>query len=210
MRKTLTYPSFVIASLLVILIFVTAKTYTQLGIAVLLYLPLAFFALKVFPRKAWRKGLSIEFPAIKPAQKTEVQKVEVKKERVEIADIDKRAFLKLIGAAGLSFFIFSLINRRADALFFGRAGGSGTTTTQDSTGKIIDPAERQPTDGYKISEVDDNVITYYGFINKDGAWFIMREDTDTRSFRYAKGDSRFPTNWSKREQLKYDYFHNTF
>ena len=118
---------------------------------------------------------------------------------MEVADIDKRAFLKLIGATGISFFLFSLLGRRVEVPFFGRAVESGTN-----------PVEGQPTDGYKISEIDDNTITYYGFTNKDGAWLIMREDTEASSFRYVKGDLEFSGNWSNRENLKYDYFHEVF
>lgn len=202
MRKTVTYPSFLVVGFLVAMIFVTAQNYTQLGVAVALYMLLAYFALKIFPRKAWKT------PTIAIQSETKSAR---KAESVEITDIDKRAFLKLIGAAGISFFLFSLIGRRMPGFLGGAQGvGNGTTTIQDGDGKTISPAERQPTDGYKISEIDDDVITYYGFINKDGAWLIMKEDTDGSSFRYAKGDGGFPSNWTRRENLKYDYFYNVF
>ena len=44
LRKSLTYSSFVAAGVLVVFAFVTAKTYAQLGLAVVLYPLLAFFA----------------------------------------------------------------------------------------------------------------------------------------------------------------------
>lgn len=129
-----------------------------------------------------------------------------------IADIDKRVFLKLIGGVGLSLFIFSLFNKKAETLFFKNAPGviTGTVALEDGTGKKIDPARNQPTDGFSIAEIDDSIITYYGFTNKDGAWFVTREDTETGSFRYARGESNFPHNWTNRENLKYDYFNNVF
>lgn len=201
MRKTVTYPSFVIVSFLVILIFVTAQSYTQLGVAVVLYILLAYFALKIFPRKAWKTPVIAIQSAAKSARKAEP---------VEVTDIDKRAFLKLIGAAGISFFFFSLIGRRVPGFMGGTTTGNGVTMLQDPGGNTINPAQHHPTDGYKIAEIDDDATTYYGFTNKDGAWLIMKEDTDTSSFRYAKGDSSFPTGWSRRERLSYDYFYNVF
>lgn len=207
MGKTLTYSGFAIASLFIILAFVTAKTYTQLAIAVILYPALAYFALKILPRKTRKAGaFTIKIPA-RSAQKVE----EVRREKVEVADIDKRTFLKLVGAAGLSFFIFSLLGRRVEALLFGKALESGITTSPGNpAGGEVDMTGSLPASGYRISEIDDNILSYYGFTNKDSAWLIMREDTQTNSFRYARGDSGFSRNWSKRENLKYDYYYKLF
>lgn len=210
MRKTLTYSSFVIASLVVIAAFVTATTYAQLAVAIALYPLLVYFAFKVFPRKAWKAPvITIRLP-VKSASNIEAETAKPEIENVGIADIDKRAFLKLIGATGLSFFLFSLLNRKAEALFFGRSAGPETVSLKDTAERKIDPAERQPTDGYRISEIDDSIIAYYGFTNKDGGWFIMREDSDAGSFRYAKGDFNFTSGWTSREVLKYDYFSDVF
>ncbi len=208
MRKTITYSSIVAASLLVSLVFVTSKTYTQLGVAVLLYPTLVYFAIKVFPRKIWKTPvITVQIPSV---QKVETEAAKPAGEHVNVSDIDKRAFLKLIGAAGISFFLFSLFGKRAEGPFFGKLAGSETTALKDIAGNKIDPAERQPLDGYQISEIDDNMIAYYGFTNKNGAWLIMREETDATSFRYTKGDSEFPGNWNNREKLSYDYYHNVF
>jgi len=212
MRKTLTYSSFVIISLVVAAAFVTARTYTQLGVAVVLYPVLAYFVFKLLPRKAWKAPVvTVQFPT-KSAQKAKTETAEVKREDVNVADIDKRAFLKLIGATGISLFLFSLLNKRAEVPFFGRgvAAGSGVATLTDTAGNKIDPAQQGPTDGYRISEIEDNETTFYGFTNKNGNWFVMKEDPETGSFRYSKGESNFPTNWTNRKYLKYDYFHNAF
>ncbi len=104
-----------------------------------------------------------------------------------ISDANKRDFLKILGATGLSFFLFSIFNRRPETPFFGGSTGSGTTALIDSEGNKVEPAEKTPTDGYKISEIDDSLIAFYGFTDKDGAWFIMREDSETGSIRYSKG-----------------------
>src|SRR3989344_6603453 len=203
MRKILIYLSFVIASAVIVVLFVTSTTYTQLAVASLLYPPLAYFAFALFPRKIRKaaemeKSAAVEIQPVLPAP-TEI----AERGTVDIVDIDKRAFLKLIGAAGLSLFLFSIFSKRAEALFFGRAG---VTTLEDPDGNKIYPAERQPTDGYQISEVDDEYVAYYGFINKTGGWYIMKEDPDIGSIRYAKGSANFTSSWTNREQITFDYY----
>jgi len=207
MRKILIYLSFVIASAVIVVLFVTSTTYTQLAVASLLYPPLAYFAFALFPRKIRKaaemeKSAAVEIQPVLPAP-TEI----AERGTVDIVDIDKRAFLKLIGAAGLSLFLFSIFSKRAEALFFGRAG---VTALEDPEGNKIYPAERQVTDGYQISEVDDGFIAFYGFINKQGGWYIIKDDQDAGSIRYTKGEANFPGNWANRERLPYDYFHNVF
>lgn len=126
--------------------------------------------------------------------------------QVEVADFDKRTFLKLIGTAGLSFFIFSILGRRVESLLFGSTLNTGIspvgTTPYGQTAEAAAAA-----DEYKISEIEDDVISYYGFVNDKGAWRIMRVDTETNSFRYAQGDRDFSRGWNNRKKLKYDYFH---
>lgn len=203
-KRNLIYVGLLIVSMIIVTAaFLTSKSFVQLAIATILYPPLVYFAFRFFPGNL-KKG-QIRKPAVvvQPASN-------VKKEAVAIADIDKRAFLKLIGGVGFSYFLFSIFTRKVEALFPGKSGVSGEALLKDTTGKPVNPAERQPTDGYKISEVDNGETTYYGFINKDGAWYIMKEDPDTGSFRYAKAESNFPGNWAGRERLKYDYFHNVF
>lgn len=203
MIKSITYSIFLISGLAVALLFVTSRSYTQLGLAAALYIPLVFIAFKIFPRNEEVEEKEVDVQMAK----TVVQS----KEKVDVDDIDKRAFLKLIGIAGASFFLFSLLNRRASNIpFVKKVTGPDVTALEDAEGNKIDPAQTQPTDGYRISEVDDNAITFYGFIKKGGAWFIMKEDTDTGSFRYTKGDKDFSNNWSQRENLSYDYYSNVF
>jgi len=205
MRKILTYISFVIASIVVVLAFVTATTYIQLAFAIVLYPLLVYFALKIFPRKAWQSYPTEQVAAIQPAGVTLPGT-----EDADITDTDKRAFLKLIGVSGLSLLLYWVFTNRGGARLFGGASESGTVSLEDTAGNKINPAERQPTDGYKITEIDDSIIAYYGFTSKDNSWFIMRLDTDTGSFRYVRGISDFPGGWINREQLKYDYYVNVF
>ena len=196
--------SFVIASLAVIGIFVTSTTYIQLGMAILLYPIIVFLAFKAFPRKAsthiFKKPVAEAQPQPQPQQITS------KIDGIGISDINKRTFLKIIGASGLSFFLLSIFSRKIETALFGQ----NSLQTQAPPQSNIPSPTASPTEGYSISEVDDNVVSYYGFINKTSAWFIMQGDTDTGSFRYVRGESSFPDNWKKRQSLEYDYFSQTF
>src|SRR3989344_8947593 len=132
MQKTITYTSFIVASLVVILLFVTAKNYTQLGFAVVLYPALAYMALNIVPRrKRKHPEITIQLPSTQTL--TEVaNSSETKTTRVDVADIDKRAFLKLIGVAGFSIFLSSLLGRKANGLLSGKITGSDTMILEDA------------------------------------------------------------------------------
>lgn len=201
-----------LASLMVVLLFLTATTYTQVAMGVVLYPAVAFVALHIFPRRTRKSQIvSVSLSSSGLKANTIVSPYKSSNEAEEVLDTDKRAFFKLIGTAGLSLFVLSLFSKRAEIPFFGRlVGGAALTAVTDTSGSKIDPSERQPLDGYQIAEFDDNVVSYYGLSNKHGAWVIMRENTDSNSFRYAKGDINFSENWSKRTSLKYNYFHNVF
>ena len=211
MRKTLTYSSFVVASFVVVATFIVSRTYTHLGVAIFIYAILIYVAYELFVRRNPRQPVVTVQAPIKSAKKVEViETAETKKEGSGSTDIDKRDFLKMIGAAGISIFLFSILSRRPESMFFGKVANSGVVALEDSSGTKINPAESQPTDGYRISEIDDNDFTYYGFTNKTGGWFIMKEDPDTGSFRYSKGESDFSSNWKGRKRLGYDYYHKVF
>lgn len=133
-----------------------------------------------------------------------------------VSDNDRRLFLKLAGSTGLSLFFMALIGKKsAQAAFFGSMPGPGTLALKDSTGATIDPAKNHPTDGYKISQLDDsgNTYLYFAYVNKDGAWYIQRETingANAGDYRYYKGNSDFATNWSNRSGLAYDDFDDIF
>lgn len=195
MKKGFYYVIFVLFGLIITIIFVTSTTYVQLTIASLLYPLLVYFVLKYFPKKGDKKDDERLVVKIESENNT-------RKEPVEIVDIDKRAFLKMIGAAGFSFFIFSLFTRRVEDLIFnkkpGDLSGGGDTS-------LI-----EPTAGYRVTEISTEDYNYYGFVNKEGNWYIMREDPTEGSFRYVKGDLSFSSGWTRREKMKYDYFHSVF
>ncbi len=201
MKKIIIYLIFFIATALVVILFVTSKDYLQLGLAAVLYPLIAFMTLQLFPRHAAQEtNISFVVPTKVSVPKTSAFN--------GVSDENKRAFLKLIGAAGVSVFLFSIFSKRGQIPFFGKMTGSDSVVLKDIKGKTVDPSQAQPLDGFQICEIEDSLIAYYGFINKDGAWYIMREDTQNSSFRYAKGGSSFPNSWSSRSRLKYDYFYN--
>lgn len=81
----------------------------------------------------------------------------------------------------------------------------------NSTGAPINPAAEEyqnPTERYKITDLDSGSPQYYGYADAEGAWYIM-ELTNTTG-RYVKGDSDYETNWTNRASLTYDYFFNVF
>ncbi len=206
MNKFLLYYNFIVVAFIVVAGFLTATNYTQLLVAIAFFPLMAYFMAKIYPRRN---------RAIRPLEESKVVILEKdlspENEKLKKAgvDVDRRAFLKLIGTAGLSLFIFSLFTKRAEAAFFGSVPGPGTVSLKDSSGNKIDPAEKHPTDGYKIAELDDGLTyTYAGYINKSGNWFILRDDGS--SYRYVKGTSSFTTNWTNRASLTYDYYDNVF
>jgi len=103
-----------------------------------------------------------------------------------------------------------VFQEKASASFFGSGGGPGIVSVKDSSGNKIDPSEKQPTDGYNISEIDDDTTpAYYGFVHKDGNWYIAKEGVGG-SYRYVSGSSNFSVSWAIRATLSYDYFDNVF
>ena len=206
-RKILTGFIFVIAGAIVGATFVTATSYSQLIVAIFLYSLFVLFFFAAFPRSApmmhYRGSVTaIQSPIVSTGE------IEATKGENADMDLDKRMFLKVIGGAGLAFFLFSVFRNKLDGLFFKGLPAPMASPPNNING--ADLAQNQPMDGYNISEIDDSVIAFYGFTNNDGEWFIMKEDTDAGSFRYTKGSSNFPGSWSNRTHLKYDYYSNVF
>jgi hypothetical protein len=92
-------------------------------------------------------------------------------------------FLAGSGVASVVMFLFS--KKNAHAAFFGSVSGPGTVVLKNSSGDKIDPAVNSPTDGYGICDISSGTINYYGYINKDGSWYILKEDTGNNNFSYA-------------------------
>jgi hypothetical protein len=207
MKKLLIYYSFIISSILAGLGLLGADNYPQLISGVLFY-PLAlYFFLQIVPDK---RAKALKVPQIVVAPKEDFTKLEkLEPEKGRKFDFDRRTFIKLIGSAGVSVFLLSIFTKRAEAAFFGSVPGPGTVSLKDTSGTQIDPAEKTPTDGYNISQLDDSSPAYYGYTDKDGNWYIIKEDSDG-NYRYANGSSSFSTNWTNRASLSYGYFEDTF
>ena len=208
MKKLLIYYNFIIVSLMIVAGFLGTGSYAQLASAVLFFPLAAYFLFLVLPNK----NKAIVFPQpkeIKKAKKKKAKTEVLKAEKIEDdgskkkrLDANRRAFVKLIGSAGVTLFLFSIFTKRAQGAFFGSVPGPGTVALKDTSGAQIDPAIKLPTDGYKINEIDDSSPAYYGFVDKDGDWFIMKEDTTTgTAYRYYKKkvtDGNFETEWPNR------------
>lgn len=211
------YYGFIVVTIMAISGLLGAKNIPQL-LSGIIFLPLVgYFVLQVLPKK--RQAVNVPAIIFEPKKLKQLKKQVKQKNEPAIKlpriDIDKRQFLKLIGSAGLSLFLFSIFAKKAEAAFFGSVPGPGTLAIKDSTGNLIDPAIKTPTDGYRINQMDetsDPPNTYFGYINKDGAWFIMKDD-GSGNYRYTKGSSGFTndaTGWPVRTGLTYGYFDAIF
>lgn len=84
--------------------------------------------------------------------------------------------------------------------------------TADSSGRL-QTSSINPLNNYVLAEDDSSGTTkYWGYVDVDGNWFIMRETTSNEivSYRFTKGVSDFATNWASRTTESYDYLYNTF
>lgn len=88
----------------------------------------------------------------------------------------------------------------------------------DFAGNKITPLNRFPVEGldpldkYRPSDQDlSGDPSYYGFLDRSGNWYILRQNLSTGEFRYAKGSSEYATNWGNRSTtLTYDLFSEVF
>jgi len=203
-RRAVIYYCFIVTATVVSLSFFSSLNVSQF-VSSLIFSPMAFyFFLLVWPR---RKVVLLLSKSGMPVDNTESKSLLAPVAKV---DVDRRNFLKLIGSAGILAVILGLFSRRSGVpSFLGNVDSLESVTIKNTSGNVINPAEHSPTEGYNISQIDDSVPSYFGFVNKDGGWFIMREGED-EAFLYAKGDSNFTKNWSNRVKLTYNYFDGVF
>ena len=100
-----------------------------------------------------------------------------------------------------------------------KVGSVDQTKTNVRYLKVLDDgtvvAMANPTEFYKIADIDDNGpgnISYYGAIDVNGNWYILKEDRSVspNTYRYAVGTSDYPTNFNNRALLSYGYFYDKF
>lgn len=63
---------------------------------------------------------------------------------------------------------------------------------------------------YKINDIENGVIKYYGFTDVYGSWYILKISNSGTTSRYARGGSGYSTAWENRASLGYDYFDALF
>ncbi len=126
----------------------------------------------------------------------------------EKLDEEKRDFLKMLGAAGISVLLLNLFSKRAES-YLPLLSPNQSDSKKPSEEPTSNNPPPSPTAGYFITEIDDSDPAYFGFTNSLGQWYIMREE-DSNTYRYSKGDRDFTANWGQRATLKYDYFENVF
>lgn len=204
-RRVIIYYCFILTTTVVGLSFFSSQNVSQF-VSSLIFSPLAiYFLLLVWPRR--KEALLL---TNNPGAADRVSESKSFLSPTEKLDVDRRNFLKLIGSAGILAVILGIFSRKSGIpSFLGNVGGADSVTLKNPSGNVIDPATNSPTAGYNISQIDDSVPSYFGFINKDGAWFIMKE-SEKKAFLYARGDSDFARNWSNRTKLAYDFFDNVF
>lgn len=191
--------------LLVIATFGLIFSFEYIFIIIIFPLPL-YFILTVF----YKESVAVQVPQVVVVEKAKDTETKEEANQEPIGDPLKRKFIKIIGGSGLGILLLAIFKpKSAEAAFFGSVPGPGTVAIKDSNDNKIDPAIKSPTDAYGVTEIDDSVPSYYGFVNKDGAWYITKENNDG-SYRYNKGTGSFSSNWSNRAGLTYDYFDATF
>lgn len=209
--------------------FLKAESSAQVISAVIFFPLFAYFIEQVLPKR--QRSLGIILPnntlsapstpakGLKKKNKPTSAKADAGEEGKVVedgVDNDRRVFLKIIAGAGAGLFMMTVFAKKSEAAFFGSVPGPGTISVKDTSGSVIDPAIKTPTDGFKITEVDDTGSpAYYGFVDKTGAWFIMKEDsTATPNYSYVKGTGgvgdTFAAKWLLRGSLSYGYFDTVF
>ncbi len=64
-----------------------------------------------------------------------------------------------------------------------------------------------PIAGYQPSDKDEaSTAKYYGFVDGNANWYIMKWDTSADTFRYVFGTTGYTTAWSNRASETYTYF----
>lgn len=99
------------------------------------------------------------------------------------------------------------------AILIGYDGVNMQVLKSDSSGVLSVNASisEDPLVLYKASDIDIAADTkYYGFIDKDGNWYIIKEVTTAGTFRFVKGSSGYTTAWTARASQSYDYFYTIF
>lgn len=65
---------------------------------------------------------------------------------------------------------------------------------------------------YKVSDAAEPVTgyQYFGFINKDGGWYILFNDAVESSVRYKFGKEDYTSGWDRREEFDYKLLNEAY
>lgn len=86
----------------------------------------------------------------------------------------------------------------------------------NAVGTQVNPATEEKQDAtlfhYKLARlpVPGDVLTYLGYLDKDGNWYIAEIDETNGTMKYVKGTSGFTTAWSNRASQTYLDFDSIF
>lgn len=92
-------------------------------------------------------------------------------------------------------------------------GGSGGGQNPTPTLKKIEEHQKATLQDFFIADKDDDATpNYFGFLNRNGEWYILKETVSAGAdtYRYTKGASGYTTAWTNRATEPYDYFNTTF
>jgi len=65
--------------------------------------------------------------------------------------------------------------------------------------------------GFKITDKDDAADpSYFGFVDKNGNWYILKVTESAGTYRYCTGTTGYTTAWTGRASLTYAYIYTAF
>jgi len=67
-------------------------------------------------------------------------------------------------------------------------------------------------ENYKVADIvmSESGYNYYGYVDQDENWYIMREGSSGTQYRFASGTGSYETAWTNRASQSYDYLFNAF
>lgn len=91
---------------------------------------------------------------------------------------------------------------------YGLDGTTPTIIKVNSNGELIGADLGH----YRISDQAVGTTSYYGYVDKDGNWFIMKSVITgaVTNYTYARGTTDYATNWTGRAGLSYSNFATCF
>ncbi len=83
--------------------------------------------------------------------------------------------------------------------------GKKVTTDNPLPIKTQDPVAK-----FHLSDIARGDPEYWGYLDKDGNWYIMKDGRSAGTRRFARGTSDYSANFTNRANLTYSYFNEVF